>query len=174
MKNKFGQQLVKKVVNELAIKKAGTNCSGFMYEVKKPDAIKKNSSLKKGNKIFCAVLVATMLVCGFNHANVYAAVRGEVTGTLNQNYVSGKLTCNEAGHRLTVVLNYQTRSTLTGNATSHTVSNDVFGNNTEVTKYVSAGVHESASYLNVIGKVDNVNKQNFEVSSYGTTTREYW
>lgn len=32
--------LVKRVVNELAIKKAGTNCSGFMYEVKKPQMLK--------------------------------------------------------------------------------------------------------------------------------------
>ena len=41
MKNKVGKQFVKKVVNEFAIKKAKANCSGFMYEVKKPMHIKK-------------------------------------------------------------------------------------------------------------------------------------
>lgn len=174
MKTKYGKKIIREFVRGFAVKKAGTNCAGLMYEVKKPNAIKNNSAIRKVNKIFSAVLVATVLICSFNHVNAYAAVRGEVTGTLSEKSVYGKLTCNEAGHRLTVILNYKTRSTLTGEAKSHTVGNDAFGNNTVVTKFVSAGVHESASFLNVVGKVDNVVKKNFNVTSYGTTIREYW
>ena len=124
--------------------------------------------------ILSVILIATFVICCFGRGSVYASVRGDITGTLKEKSVSGKLTCNEAWHHLTIVLNYKTRSTLTGESTSHTTSNDTFGNNTAVTKYVSTGVHESASFLNVIGKVDNTVKKNFNVTSYGTSTREYW
>lgn len=40
MKKKYGKRLLKELVNEFAIKKAGANCAGFMYEVKKPESIK--------------------------------------------------------------------------------------------------------------------------------------
>ena len=40
MKTKLGKSIVKELVNEFAKKKAGANCAGFMYEVKKPKSIK--------------------------------------------------------------------------------------------------------------------------------------
>ena len=39
MKTKLGKSIVKELVNEFAKKKAGANCAGFMYEVKKPKSI---------------------------------------------------------------------------------------------------------------------------------------
>ena len=37
------KKILKELVNEFAIKKAGANCAGFMYEVKKPESIKRKS-----------------------------------------------------------------------------------------------------------------------------------
>lgn len=41
MKTELGKKMVKTIVREFAEKKAGANCAGFMYEVKKPEALKK-------------------------------------------------------------------------------------------------------------------------------------
>ena len=41
--NKIWKKILKELVNEFAIKKAGANCAGFMYEVKKPESIKRKS-----------------------------------------------------------------------------------------------------------------------------------
>ena len=43
MKTQYGKKILKELVNEFAIKKAGANCAGFMYEVKKPESIKRKS-----------------------------------------------------------------------------------------------------------------------------------
>ena len=65
-------------------------------------------------------------------------------------------------------------STLNGGITPHTSRNDAFGNNTQVSQTSQAGTHESTNYLKVTGYVDNSLKRSFEVTSYGSSTREYW
>ena len=130
--------------------------------------------MRKIKKVLSAVLVAAFLLCCSNQGTVFAAVNGTVTGTLNEKSVTGRLTCNEVAHQLTIVLNYNTMSTLNGGITPHTSRNDAFGNNTQVSQTSYAGTHESTNYLKVTGYVDNSLKRSFEVSSYGSTTREYW
>lgn len=130
--------------------------------------------MKKFKKVLSAVLVAAFMLCCANQGTIFAAVNGTVTGTLNEKSVSGKLTCNEVAHRLTIKLIYDARSTLTGEAVTRTTANDAFGNNTQVSQTAYAGTHEAMSYLRTIGSVDNSKKCDFYISSYGTTTREYW
>lgn len=130
--------------------------------------------MKKIKKVLSAVLVAAFLLCCSNQGTVFAAVNGTVTGTLNEKSVYGRLTCNEVAHQLTIVLNYNTMSTLNGGITPHTSRNDAFGNNTQVSQTSYAGTHESTNYLKVTGYVDNSLKSSFEVTSYGSSTREYW
>lgn len=130
--------------------------------------------MKKIKKVLSAVLVAAFLLCCSNQGTVFAAVNGTVTGTLNEKSVTGRLTCNEVAHQLTIVLNYNTMSTLNGGITPHTSRNDAFGNNTQVSQTSYAGTHESTNYLKVTGYVDNSLKRSFEVTSYGSSTREYW
>ena len=130
--------------------------------------------MKKIKKVLSAVLVASFLLCCSNQGTVFAAVNGTVTGTLNEKSVTGRLTCNEVAHQLTIVLNYNTMSTLNGGITPHTSRNDAFGNNTQVSQTSYAGTHESTNYLKVTGYVDNSLKRSFEVTSYGSSTREYW
>lgn len=130
--------------------------------------------MRKIKKVLSAVLVAAFLLCCSNQGTIFAAVNGTVTGTLNEKSVTGRLTCNEVAHQLTIVLNYNTMSTLNGGITPHTSRNDAFGNNTQVSQTSYAGTHESTNYLKVTGYVDNSLKRSFEVSSYGSTTREYW
>lgn len=86
----------------------------------------------------------------------------------------GSLTCNETGHKLSVYLDYQTRSTLSGETKTSSTSNSAFGNNTSVSQSSVAGTHESMSYLKVTGKVDDVTKKTVTLTSYGTSTVEYW
>ena len=130
--------------------------------------------MKKIKKVLSAVLVAAFLLCCSNQGTVFAAVNGTVTGTLNEKSVYGRLTCNEVEHQLTINLIYVVRSSLTGDPVTRTSRNDAFGNNTQVTQTTYAGKYETMSYLQTIGLVDNSTKCNFYVSSYGTTTREYW
>lgn len=130
--------------------------------------------MKKIKKVLSAVLVAAFLLCCSNQGTVFAAVNGTVTGTLNEKSVTGRLTCNEVAHQLTIVLNYNTMSTLNGGITPHTSRNDAFGNNTQVSQTSYAGTHESTNYLKVTGYVDNSLKRSFEVTSYGSSTREHW
>lgn len=130
--------------------------------------------MRKFKKVLSAVLVAAFMLCCANQGTIFAAVNGNVTGTLNEKSVYGKLTCNEVAHHLAIRLIYDVRSTLTGEAVTHTVGNDAFGNNTQVSKTAYAGRYESMSYLRTIGSVDDSKKCDFYVSSYGTTTREYW
>ena len=130
--------------------------------------------MRKLKKVLSAVLVAAFMLCCANQGTIFAAVNGTVTGTLNEKSVYGKLTCNEAGHHLAVVLNYNTMSTLNGSVVPHSVKADAFGNSTQVSKTAYAGMHESTNFLNVVGYVDDSVKRNFNVSSYGSTIREYW
>lgn len=130
--------------------------------------------MNKIKKVLSATLVAACILSCANQGNVYAACYGEVTGTLREKSVYGKITCSEVAHHLTIVLNYKTMSTLTGVVKSHTTRKDTFGNNTMASKSASAERHESATFLNVIGKVDNVTKRSINITSYGTTNREYW
>mgnify|MGYP006874842965 CR=1 FL=1 len=130
--------------------------------------------MNKIKKVLSATLVAACILSCANQGNVYAACYGEVTGTLREKSVYGKITCSEVAHHLTIVLNYKTMSTLTGAVKKRRARNDTFGNNTMATKRAEAGRHESTTFLNVVGMVDNVTKRNFNVTSYGTTNREYW
>lgn len=130
--------------------------------------------MRKFKKVLSAVLVAAFMLCCANQGTIFAAASGTVTGTLNEKSVYGKLTCNEMGHHLAIRLFYDVRSTLTGEAATRTAGNDAFGNNTQVSKTAYAGTHESMSYLRTIGSVDDSKKCDFYLTSYGTTTREYW
>ena len=129
------------------------------------------------NKIKNYLVVIAMLttLISFSYVtNVQAAVIGNVSGTMREKSVVGSLTCEEAGHKLSVLLNYDTRSTLTGVAKSHSTSNTVFGNNKNVSQSSVAGTHESMSYLKVTGKVDDDLKKYIVLKSYGTSKMEYW
>ena len=69
------------------------------------------------NKIKNYLVVIAMLttLISFSYVtNVQAAVIGNVSGTMREKSVVGSLTCEEAGHKISVLLNYDTRSTLTG------------------------------------------------------------
>lgn len=130
--------------------------------------------MKKRKNYLVVLAMLTTLISFSCVTNVQAAVEGKISATLSEKSVMGSLTCNETGHKLSVYLDYKKRSTLTGKEESSSTSNSAFGNNTSVSQTSFAGTHESMSYLKVTGKVDDVTKKYIILTSYGTSTVEYW
>lgn len=50
MKSKQGKKIIREFVKEFAVKKAGTNCAGLMYEVKKPQMLKTKNTIANHKK----------------------------------------------------------------------------------------------------------------------------
>lgn len=130
--------------------------------------------MKKRKNYLVVLAMLTTLISFSCVTNVQAAVEGKISATLSEKSVMGSLTCNETGHKLSVYLDYQTRSTLSGETKTSSTSNSAFGNNTSVSQSSVAGTHEAMSYLKVTGKVDDVTKKTVTLTSYGTSTVEYW
>jgi len=124
-------------------------------------------------KISTILVIAFLLGCACP-GNVYASVRGEVSGVLRERSITGKVTCNEKGHHLRVKVKYYTKNTLTGDEKENKWSNNAFGNNAQVSITKVAGYHETMSYLRVWGYVDGNFKKSVDVDGYGFSTREYW
>lgn len=129
---------------------------------------------KRCKKKFAILLTLFTLILAYGSIECQAAVSGTVSGTMEEKSVTGKLTCSEAGHKLSVELTYKQRDSLTGSITTHASANSVFGNNKEVVQSNSADTYKTISSLTVIGKVDDVRKQSVTLASYGSSQLEYW
>lgn len=131
--------------------------------------------MKSKTKKQLIVMLTLLTVLGVQGGTVcHAAVRGTVSGTLSDSYVTGKITCSETGHKLSVYLTYGERDNQSGKSKLQKASNSTFGNNTEAVQTNLAGTYCTIHSLIVEGTVDDVTKQTVKLTSYGSSTLEYW
>lgn len=131
--------------------------------------------MKSKTKKQLIVMLTLLTVLGVQDGTIcHAAVRGTVSGTLSDSYVTGKITCSETGHKLSVYLTYGERDNQSGKSKLRHSTNSTFGNNAEAVQTNLAATYCTLHSLTVEGKVDDVTKKTVSLTSYGSATLEYW